>query len=220
AFHGLGGGISKIFSPSKDCINSILKKDESLMPDLLTEESIQDAFLHKCDVIAIGPGLKPDEQKLNVQSLISMNKRIIIDSGGLESVKQISLNENVILTPHPGEFKRLIDATHSTTMDLLEQIRQYCLSCNVNLIYRGSFTILCNPRGDLYIWNYPNPKLAVMGTGDVFVGILSYFAAKKDSILDAFHLTMSAMEISRMMKGTYPSATEINTFINEVIHNG
>lgn len=220
AFHRMGGGISKVYTPARETVYNLLDRDESMMIDILQESTYQDSFFQKANAFLIGPGLKPSEFILPVDKLLQLNKPVIIDSGGIDAFKQMELNENFILTPHPGEFKRLIDADHDSIKELLLQIEQYCKICKVNLIYRSSFSILCTARGDMYIWNYPNSKLAVMGSGDLFLGVFSYYIARGYSLDFAFHLTQSLIEQSREMDTHYPTASEIKKFIIKRLYHG
>ena len=218
AFHKMGGGISKIYSASEKVVQSIFIKDTSYMAMQFSTDSFTDPFFKKSIVAVIGPGLDKKDSHFDINSLLLSNKHFIIDAGGLELVKQTELHEKFILTPHPGEFTKLIDASHTTMGELVEQVRQYCLSCKVHLVYRSFITIVGTPDGSIYVWNYPNPNLAVMGTGDIFAGVLAYFIAKKYTTLLSISLTLSTLHLSKNMNGSYPSASDILNFVTEELH--
>ncbi|MEM7184954.1 MAG: bifunctional ADP-dependent NAD(P)H-hydrate dehydratase/NAD(P)H-hydrate epimerase [Spirochaetota bacterium] len=221
AFHHLGGGISKLFSPSASTIQSMLSQDESMMGEVLQDSFFADPFVKKSAVLLLGPGLRPEEFSLPSSGFTRLSgKKIIVDSGALDTFKQLELNDNFILTPHPGEFKRLIDADHSNIEELLTQLQEYVKICKVNLIYRSNFSILCTSLGEVFIWNYPNEKLAVMGSGDLFLGILSYYLSKKYTLELAFHLTQSLLELSRTSKLMYPTAVEIQKYTFHRLYHG
>ena len=69
------------------------------------------------DALAFGPGIgTSNELRLVVETLIEQkNLRLVIDGDGLNNLSKIKnwpekLKANLILTPHPGEMKRLWQA--------------------------------------------------------------------------------------------------------------
>ena len=170
------------------------------MMDELDSSTIQDAFLQKANVIAIGSGLDSKDMPFAISELLKSNQKIILDAGGIDLVKNQLMNENVILTPHPGELNRLTGNKLSTPLEIINHLKEYCKTYHVNIIFKSHYNIFCDTKGICYLWNIPNSKLAVMGTGDLLVGILAFFLSRGYSILDSVQYALSILNLSQKMK--------------------
>ncbi|MGE3803948.1 MAG: NAD(P)H-hydrate dehydratase, partial [Gemmataceae bacterium] len=67
----------------------------------------------KNDVVAVGPGLgQSDDIAMLVRSLLKTTKPLVIDADGLNVleglVDELKRSAPLVITPHPGEFGRLI----------------------------------------------------------------------------------------------------------------
>jgi len=84
------------------------------------------------------------------------------------------LPEGSILTPHPGEFKRL---TGSWNNDFDKLEKQIALSeeYKVFIILKGANTSISTPEGKIYFNSTGNPGMATGGTGDVLTGMITSF---------------------------------------------
>jgi len=128
--------------------------------------------------IGVGPGL---DQKQNTRKalcvLIETAKvPLVIDADALNilSVQKEWLDklpEGSILTPHPGEFKRITGETKNSYQRLETQItfsKQYrCI-----VVLKGAFTTISLPNGSIYFNSTGNPGMATGGSGDVLTGII------------------------------------------------
>jgi hydroxyethylthiazole kinase-like uncharacterized protein yjeF len=141
--------------------------------------------------IAFGPGLgtSASTQKA-IHHLLSGEKiPMVIDADGLNclSLNKEWLNlipENSILTPHPGEFKRLVGA-----WETLEQRTQLQIELAQRLksvvIVKGGPTYIAAPDGKLYVNTTGNPGMAKGGTGDALTGMIAAFLSQNYSSTDA-----------------------------------
>ena len=75
------------------------------------------SLTQKADLLAIGPGLSqnPQTQKLIRRIISNIHKPMVIDADALNALSGnleiLRINPNLkILTPHPGEFSRLLGA--------------------------------------------------------------------------------------------------------------
>lgn len=133
------------------------------------------------DALAIGPGLGLHEE--TQQALLNLLKRglgtpglpdpgLILDADALNILSLHPealewLPENTILTPHPGEAKRLLTATKLG--NCFELARRYHLV----VILKGHVTTIYLPSGNQ--WRNEeqgNAGMAVGGSGDTLTGIL------------------------------------------------
>jgi NAD(P)H-hydrate repair Nnr-like enzyme with NAD(P)H-hydrate dehydratase domain len=80
-------------------------------------------------------------------------------------------------------------------------------------MYKSHFTILGLSNGEIYIWNEANPKLAVMGTGDLVCGIMAFFLSRKKNIPQSVLLTLSLLKKSLSIKELYPTVSSIRKYM-------
>lgn len=105
---------------------------------------------------------------------------VVIDADALNMIsemkrdgEQVIFPENAILTPHPGEFHRLVDMTDLTCWEDLETLRTYSMHNRVYTLLKGAFTRICTPEGKIYFNPTGNAGMATAGSGDVLTGILT-----------------------------------------------
>ena len=77
-----------------------------------------------------------------------------------------------ILTPHIGEFKRLI-GNYKNGFDLLEKQIEFSKKHKVIVVLKGAHTRISTPRGKVFFNPTSNPGLATAGSGDVLTGIIT-----------------------------------------------
>lgn len=76
-----------------------------------------------------------------------------------------------ILTPHPGEFRRLAGETSNSWQQLQEQL-QLAQKLNAVIVVKGAHTSVALPDGKIYFNSSGNPGMATAGSGDVLTGII------------------------------------------------
>ncbi len=128
--------------------------------------------------IGVGPGL---DQKQNTRkalcSLIETAKvPLVIDADALNilSIQKEWLGKlpgGSILTPHPGEFKRLAGETENSYQRLQAQI-EFSKRYSCIVVLKGAYTSVSLPGGKVYFNSTGNPGMATAGSGDVLTGII------------------------------------------------
>jgi len=145
------------------------------------------SLLHSFDVIAIGSGLSDSKDTLSlVKDILDVSlphQSIIIDADALRIFDANSvIGSNVVLTPHVGEFARIIDKDYRTiNRQASEFLLDFAASANCTVLLKGSTTAICS-NGKIYYSNKGNPGLASGGTGDALTGIIAALAAQSDSL--------------------------------------
>lgn len=134
--------------------------------------------------IGIGPGLGTRKSIANLLDSLLKNaeKPIVLDADALNIMaeNQEMLNNlppNSILTPHPGEFRRLVGAWDSYYKRLQMQIG-FAKKYKVFLILKGANTSIATPNGKCYFNSSGNPGMATAGSGDVLTGIITSLLAQ------------------------------------------
>ena len=90
-----------------------------------------------------------------------------------------------LLTPHPGEMKRLFD---SGKMSRAGVARNFCEQFPVALLLKGSRTIVCERNRRLSYNSTGNPGMATGGMGDVLTGVCAGLVGRRLSMYDAARL--------------------------------
>ena len=94
------------------------------------------------------------------------------------------LPANSVLTPHPGEFRRLVGASKNSLESVHKQIalsKKY----NIVIVLKGAFTSVSTPEGSCYFNTTGNPGMATGGSGDVLTGIITGLIAQDYSSIDS-----------------------------------
>jgi hydroxyethylthiazole kinase-like uncharacterized protein yjeF len=77
-----------------------------------------------------------------------------------------------ILTPHAGEFKRLVGVYNNGYDRLAAQI-EFSKEHKVIVVLKGAFTRITTPKGIVFFNSTGNPGMGTPGSGDVLTGILT-----------------------------------------------
>jgi hydroxyethylthiazole kinase-like uncharacterized protein yjeF len=136
-------------------------------------------------VAALGPAIGTHKETLEFQKqLIStMNLPMVIDADGLNNLDLSQLKRigsRTVITPHPGEFSRLIKLS---TQKIQDNRFSLCLNFahehRTNLLLKGHNTIVASPDGTAYINPTGNPAMASAGMGDALTGLIAGFIAQE-----------------------------------------
>lgn len=133
------------------------------------------------DVIAFGPGIGVCAgAKIMLENILRIDrKRIVIDADGLNNLATIrnwpDINKaDVILTPHPGEMKRLWTGLLRASMPSDRQMIavEFARACNSVIVLKGQGTVVANTE-KFYINTTGNPGMATAGAGDALTGVIA-----------------------------------------------
>ena len=133
--------------------------------------------------LAIGPGIgQAAETRSFIQKIISeIEIPMVIDADGLNHLMgQTRLLKNLkapaVLTPHPGEMARLVNANPAEVQqNRLKCAREFATDFNVHVVLKGAATVIAHPDGSVYVNPTGNSGMASGGMGDVLTGVLAGF---------------------------------------------
>ncbi|HEY8443975.1 MAG TPA: NAD(P)H-hydrate dehydratase [Clostridia bacterium] len=141
-----------------------------------------DGLLQKADVLIIGMGLGKSEEVGKIIDYVLRNYSLtaIIDADGINSLNLESLkntNCRVILTPHIGEFARLINADiQKVKRNPIELARNFSKEYGVITVLKSNATIITD--GDKVLANITGtPAQAKGGSGDCLAGCIGALQA-------------------------------------------
>jgi len=142
--------------------------------------------LSRIDVFAIGPGaaLKTTTQKLILKVIETVNKPLVVDADGINALAQNLTvltrrkTKKIILTPHLGEFSRLIKQDREKIKKNRKELaRKFALKYNLILVLKGHRTLISDGKR-LFENKTGNPGMATAGTGDVLSGMIAGLVAQ------------------------------------------
>jgi len=142
--------------------------------------------------LAIGPGLgrAPDRRAL-LDELLELRggRPVVIDADGLNlyAAQPAALADRLVpadvITPHPGEFERLLG--RPTSDDPPSDARAAAERFGCVVVLKGNPTVAASPAGAVRVAVTGGPALAVGGTGDVLTGAVGAALAAGYEALDA-----------------------------------
>jgi ADP-dependent NAD(P)H-hydrate dehydratase len=132
------------------------------------------------DVLAVGPGLgrAPSVCEVVAQLLEKTRIPMVLDADGLNAMEgQTDRLKGrpapLILTPHPGEFARLLGWDAATVQaNRVELARRFAFDHQLILVLKGNGTLVTDGRR-IYVNDTGNPGMATGGTGDVLTGLIA-----------------------------------------------
>lgn len=196
----------------------IVKSVEDNEKGYFTRDSLVEIldYIETMDVIAVGPGMGVDKDRIYILEEIIKNckKPIILDADAINclSIQHNILynrNKEIILTPHPGELGRFLDKSISEIQENRIYYAKYAADkYNIIVVLKGSETVVASPEAeDIYVNTTGNPGMATAGSGDVLTGMISSFVGQGIKPLDASILSVFthglAGDLAKMDKGEH-----------------
>ncbi len=175
----IGAGMVTAFVPK--CGYSIL---QSSLPEAMVITDSSNEYIESIAInfapsaIGIGMGMSTNKKTVSTfkEFLLNTKSPLVIDADALNCISENnellkSIPKDSILTPHPGELKRLI-GDWEDDYQKMEMAKFFSEKHQVILLIKGANTLIIN-NGDVYINTTGNPGMATAGCGDVLAGILT-----------------------------------------------
>lgn len=138
----------------------------------------------KC--VVAGPGLGGGASAWLRARLDGVRVPVVLDADGLHSEVfegRQDHDHEWLLTPHEGEFSRLIQAP--VPVNRIEAVRSFARDSGCVVLLKGPITLVCRPDGTLRVVNSGTPALATAGSGDVLAGLIAGAIARGHDVLSA-----------------------------------
>lgn len=178
----LRSGCGLLFIHSPGCGTSILQVN---VPEAMVIEDEHMEIISQVEpaegitTVAIGPGIGTDPMTVEAFAglMRRLKKPVVIDADGINILAQHNdlleiIPEESILTPHPGEFRRLVGEWKSD-LEKLSLLRSFCRKYRLNVVLKGAYSAVCDPEGTVFYNPTGNPGMATGGTGDVLTGMVA-----------------------------------------------
>lgn len=200
-----------------------------LLPEVILrtlDPTTDDSELKNADAIAVGCGLDANNKAIEsfVRRLVEERTTpVIVDAGALwffnppagmpHQDADKSFRAPLILTPHEGEFLRLLgdEENHpdgvtpppllrkegSKIKDRVAAVREFAQTHDVILVLKGERVLIGHPDGRVVVNPTGNSGLGKAGNGDTLTGILAGFVAQAAGMdIDIFETVVAAAYIA------------------------
>jgi len=180
-----GAGLVEVFVPEEIYpIVAASAPQESMVKPVQTYRDLLD---EKIDIWALGPGLGKSRGAEILNLIEDAEQPMVVDADGLNVLSEkIDILKQCrgprLLTPHPGEMKRLFDFAK---MSRAHAARNFCEQYPIALLLKGSRTIVCERSRPLSYNSTGNPGMASGGMGDVLTGVCAGLVGQGLSLYDA-----------------------------------
>lgn len=203
--HGMSGAVvlagEAALRVGAGLVKIVTRRDHALFlnqgrPELMCvgEETLGGiaGLLSKSTVAALGPGLGRAAWAVKIfEQFLESTLPLVVDADGLNLLAENPVARgNWILTPHPGEAARLLEAS---VLDV--QNDRFAALCELQsrfggvVVLKGCGTLICDESdGPVGLCAGGNPGMATAGMGDVLTGVIVGLLAQGLSLADAAKL--------------------------------
>lgn len=146
------------------------------------------------DAVALGPGLgrSPGLDDLVARLYAESKAPLVCDADGLNSLAaQPAVLRGPggprVLTPHPGEFRRLVGIDDLAPAEMPQHARRLAREASAIVLLKGHRTLVTDGADD---WRNEtgNPGMATGGAGDVLTGVIAALLGQGLTARDAARL--------------------------------
>ena len=162
-----------------------------LLPDS-KEHFISEAIpTDNYQAVAIGPGIGTARETsiAFIEQVRHSRQTLLIDADGINILAEHKgwiqqIPADTILTPHPGEFRRL-GIKSVDPFSALVEAREMAQQNSLYIVLKGRYTAICTPNGQTYFNPTGNSGMGTAGSGDVLTGVITSLLAQRYNPLDA-----------------------------------
>ena len=190
AYMRAGGGMVFIAAPrsiipsiAKELLESVVEPLPESPAGTLGFSSLETLLVNieKVDQVILGPGLglSADTEALVPELIKRCNKALVLDGDALTIVAKHkdllrARQAPTILTPHPGEFARLISLPiEKIAADPQAALRQLTAEAGCITVLKGASTLIGDPSGQIFLNLTGNSGMGSAGMGDTLTGIIA-----------------------------------------------
>ncbi len=145
------------------------------------------------DALAFGPGIGTSGGLRSILEILleQDDLKLVVDADGLNNLAGIKdwpgkCKAKMILTPHPGEMKRLWSGLYRELLPdgRQQQAAQLAQQTKNVVVLKGAGTVVTDSE-KVYINKTGNPGMATAGSGDVLTGVITALLGQGLSDFDA-----------------------------------
>ncbi|MFO8232307.1 MAG: NAD(P)H-hydrate dehydratase [Longimonas sp.] len=196
--------------------------------DVLHPRHLKDIepLLERADSLVVGPGLGNASQTMQavdalLDTCIERNMPAVVDADAIAAMADKTASGSMIVTPHAGEFKRLMGTMPSDDLEKrIASVRAAARARNCTILLKGWTDVVSD--GDTVKSNHVgNEGMTVGGTGDVLSGVAGALLAMRVPAYNAARMAAflngSAGNAAFERKGYGMTATDLLARLPDVI---
>ncbi len=186
-----GVGLLTICSPAYN--NDILQISVPEAMAIASDDLYANTDLSRYNAVGAGPGLGQGYSQAAIleKLLKSSSYPMVLDADALNIIARSRylleyIPAGSVLTPHPGELKRLVGQTDDWD-NMIQKAKALAADNGITVVVKGAPTVTISPAGRMYVNTTGNPGMATGGSGDVLTGmVLALLAQGYESEQAAF----------------------------------
>lgn len=185
-----GAGLATVFCP-ESCRQTILNHCPEAICRTLdtrylahTDLGLWDQSLKDKGAVLIGPGMGQRKETVAFLRAVlpTIQVPLVLDADALNILARHDdlwalLPDSTVLTPHPGEMRRLT-GLENVQHRRLESAERLAQDKEVIVVLKGAGTVVACPDGRTYVNATGNPGMATAGSGDVLAGMIGSLLAQ------------------------------------------
>lgn len=190
-----GVGLLTIALPAGN--NDILQRtvpEAMTLPDVCTTHISIAVDTARYTAVAVGPGLAqhPETEAALLQLIERCTAPMVVDADALNILSRNKeylsrLPQGSVITPHIGEFERLVGKCGSS-FERLQRAVELARENNICVVLKGAYTAVVTPQGSCSFNSSGNAGMATGGSGDVLTGVVAALLARGFAAADAARL--------------------------------
>lgn len=144
------------------------------------------------DCIVFGPGVTANSDIAEVlKILLALPGKMVLDADALNTIAMFpeiwkyKSHSNIVITPHPGEAKRLAQAFKIDNFEKLmrhEQVKFLAQKMQCTVVLKGDKTLTASPDGRIMVNPAGSYALSKGGSGDILSGVIGALLAGNSTV--------------------------------------
>ena len=154
--------------------------------------------IKQISVVAAGPGIGINRETEKIMDfLLTQKLPLILDADALTLLKNLKhklkkRSSVTILTPHLGEFSKLIEKEKTFVLkNKLNLVKDFSKAHLTFTLLKGNDTLISSPEGSISINISGSPAMANAGQGDALTGFIAGLFSSGYSALEAIEISAS-----------------------------
>ncbi|MEZ5998871.1 MAG: NAD(P)H-hydrate dehydratase [Hyphomonas sp.] len=187
----IGAGLATLLSPPDALLVNASHMTAVMLDPVEGVADIRETA-KTASVFVAGPaaGVTP-RTRTYVGAMLKSDARVVLDADALtvfgdkpEDMFQ-HLRPGDLITPHPGEFRRLFGNLEETAVNKVEAVREAAARAGCCVLLKGADTVIAEPGGGAVVNTHATRWLATAGSGDVLAGFAGGLMAQGVDTLPA-----------------------------------
>lgn len=188
-----GGGLVTCYVPQDIYLPVVARAPiEALIKTYDCNITAENIAKDRKKVVLIGPGIgRAKNYSFILEHILESDLPVVIDADGIHHLVQVmdSLKASktpVVITPHFGEFSRLIDVPREKILqDPIGYGQNFATEYQVVLVLKGYRTMIFGTNGEVWFNSTGNPGMATGGSGDVLAGMIAGIVGQNIDLFEA-----------------------------------